>query len=131
MGINASDEYFLKKKALLKECLHFSEELIGSIESWESVPDIIAGKEAAVLQLSELEEAADAQTKALLSNEMKQELDQMIKLILDLDNDTANLIRKEQQNIIGSLKTNINEQKFIQYAPAPELARGRKLDYKK
>ena len=55
----------------------------------------------------------------------------MICLILDLDKDATNLIRTEQQNVLNSLKTNTKEQKLMQYAQAPELPQGRKLDYKK
>ena len=131
MSINTSYEYLQQKKALLKECLHLSEELISGIDEWESVPDIISRREAVILQLKELEETAGAKVKASLTREMKQELDQMIKLILDLDKDAANLIRKEQQNIMGSLKANTQEQKLMQYAQPTEVPSGRKLNYKK
>ena len=125
------NEYFRQKKMLLEQCLHFSEELISSIESWDSVPAIMSGKEAAIMQLKDLEESTNTGVKTSLSREMKQELDRMIKLILDLDQDTAGLIRKEQQNVKGSLKVNINGQKLMQYVQIPEIPSGRKLDYKK
>jgi len=131
MTIHTSYEYLQQKKALLKQCLNLSEELISSIEEWESVPDLISRREAVILQLKELEEAAGTKLKASLTSEMKQELDQMIKLILDLDKDATNLIRKEQQNIMDSLKANTQEQKLMQYAQPTELPSGRKLDYKK
>lgn len=131
MSINTSFEYLQQKKALLKQCLNLSEELISSIDEWESVPDLISRREAVILQLQELEEAAGTKVKASLTSEMKQELDQMIKLILDLDQDASKLIRQGQQNIMGSLKTNAQEQKLMQYAQIPEVPRGRKLDYKK
>ncbi len=126
-----SNEYHQQKKALLKQCLTLSEELIGSIESWDSVPDIMSRKEDAIRQLKELEDSTGSDVKASLSQQMKQELDQAIRLIMDLDKDTAHLIRKEQQTIKRSLKANINGQKLMQYAQAPDLPSGRKLDYKK
>ena len=131
MIINTSYEYYQQKKALLKQCLHLSEELIGCIDEWESVPDIISKREVVILQLKELEETVATKVKASLTNEMKQELDQMLKLILDLDKDATNLIRKEQQNITDSLKSNAQEQKLMQYAQPTEVPSGRKLDYKK
>ncbi len=131
MSINTSFEYLQQKKALLKQCLNLSEELISSIDEWESVPELISRREAVILQLKELEEAAGTKVKASLTSEMKQELDQMIKLILDLDKDATNLIRKEQQHIMDSLKANTQEQKLMQYAQPTELQSGRKLDYKK
>lgn len=131
MNSLTSNEYFLKKKALLEQCLHLSEELISSVENWDSVPDVMSRKEAAIMQLRDLEESIDSETKAALTREMNQELDRMIKLILDLDQDTANLIRKEQKEIKESLKANIQGQKLIQYAQTPEIPSGRRLDYKK
>lgn len=131
MDNNLSKEYFQKKKELLKQCLHLSEELIGSLEDWDSVPDIMSRKEASILQLKALEETTGSNVKASLSPEMKLELDLTIKLIQDLDKDTVNLIRKEQQKIKDSLKANINEQKLVQYAQLPDIEKGRKLDYKK
>lgn len=125
-----SNEYYHKKKALLKQCLDLSGELPGNIESWESVPEILDKREAALLQLKELEETADAGAKSLLSQEMKQELDHMIKQIRDLDEESARLIRREQENVLDSLKANAQGRKLTQYAQATDLT-GRKLDYKK
>lgn len=131
MNSNISNQYYQQKKILLKQCLQLSEELIGSMEDWDSIPDIMLRKEAAILQLKELEESTVPSVKASLSQEMKLELDQAIKLIQDLDHDTVKLISKEQQNIKDSLKANINGQKLIQYAQLPDISKGRKLDYKK
>ena len=131
MSVHTSYEYYQQKKALLKECLTLSEELISSIEEWDSVPDLVSKREAVILTLKRLEETAGTPVKAALTKDLKQELDQMICLILDLDKDATNLIRTEQQNVLNSLKTNTKEQKLMQYAQAPELPQGRKLDYKK
>ncbi len=131
MNIKSSNEYFRQKKSLLEQCLALSEELISSIESWESVPDVMARKEAAIMNLKDLEDSIDSGVKASLSQEMKQELDRMIHLILALDQDTANLIRREQLEIKGSLKANIQGQKLMQYAQTHEIPSGTKLDYKK
>lgn len=124
-------EYYRQKKDLLAQCLRLSEEMISGIENWELVPDILSRKEAAVLQLKYLEDTVDPGTKASLSQEMKLELDSTIKLIQDLDQDTIQLIRKEQQYVKGSLKANIAGQKLMQYAQVPDLQNGRRLDYKK
>ncbi|HWQ79245.1 MAG TPA: flagellar protein FliT [Anaerovoracaceae bacterium] len=124
-------EYYHKKKALLKQCLDLSEKLPPSIENWESVPGLLSDREAVLLQLKELEETAEAGAKSLLSQEMKQELDQMIKQIQDLDQESARLIRREQESILDSLKANAQGRKLTQYAQATDLAQGRKLDYRK
>jgi hypothetical protein len=131
MSINTAYEYLQQKKALLKQCLTLSEELISSIKGWEAVPEIVSKREAVILQLSELEESTGASLKASLTKEMKQELDQMIKLILDLDKDATNLIRSEQNGIMDSLKANTKGQKLVQYVQTSGLTSGRKLDYKK
>lgn len=131
MNTNVANDYFHQKKALLEQCLHLSEELCSSVADWDSVPDVMARKEAAIMQLKDLEEAAGSGVKASLSQEMTKELDRMIKLILDLDQEAASRIRKEQQDIKESLKSNIQGQKLIQYVQVPEISSGRKLDYKK
>jgi hypothetical protein len=131
MSINTAYEYLQQKKALLKQCLTLSEELISSIKGWEAVPEIVSKREAVIQQLKELEESTGASIKASLTKEMKQELDQMIKLILDLDKDATSLIRGEQKGIMDSLKANTKEQKLVQYAQTLEIASGRKLNYKK
>ncbi|MDD2189677.1 MAG: flagellar protein FliT [Eubacteriales bacterium] len=131
MSINTSFEYYRKKKALLKECLALSEELISSIEDWDAIPVIITKREALIGELRDLEETARAPVKVALTKELKQELDQMIRLILNLDKDVADLIRTEQQNVLDSLKKNTKGQKLTQYAQTQDLARGSKLDYKK
>lgn len=131
MGINTAYEYLQHKKALLKQCLNLSEELIGSIKEWDSVPDIISKREVVIQQLKMLEDSTKPSIKASLTKEMKQELDQMIRLILDLDKDAANLIREEQKLIMDSLKTNTKGQKLVQYAQIPDAQGGHRLDYKK
>jgi hypothetical protein len=131
MSINTAYEYLQQKKALLKQCLTLSEELISSIKGWEAVPEIVSKREAVILQLKELEESTGASLKASLTKEMKQELDLMIKLILDLDKDATSLIRDEQKGIMDSLKANTKGQKLVQYVQTSDIASGRKLDYKK
>lgn len=131
MSITTSNEYYENKKALFRQCLNLSEELISSIEDWESVPDIVTRREEVISQLKELEETTDKITASSLSMDRKKELDQMLKLILDLDKDATKLIRKEQQNIMSSLKTNTQGQKLMQYASTPGLIHGRIMDYKK
>lgn len=131
MTINTAYEYVQQKKALIKQCLNLSEELLSSIEEWDPVPAIVEKREALILQLKELEEATAPMVKASLTKEMKDEMDQMIRLILDLDKEAAGRIRKEQQHLLDSMKSNVKEQKLIQYAQTPDASSGRRLDYKK
>ncbi|MPN49472.1 hypothetical protein SDC9_197093 [bioreactor metagenome] len=105
--------------------------MVSSIEDWEAIPDIVTKREALIQELKVLEEAVGAPVKAALTRELKQELDQTIRLILDLDKDATTLIRKEQQDVLNSLKTNTKGQKLMQYAQASDVTRGSKLDYKK
>lgn len=131
MAIKTAYEYVQQKKGLLKQCLNLSEEILSSLEEWEPVPGIVAKREEVIAQLKELEDAAGPKVKATLTKEMKQEMDQMIQLILDLDKEAVSRIRKEQQNLLDSMKANVKEQKLIHYSPIPDGESGRKLDYKK
>ncbi|MDD3168207.1 MAG: hypothetical protein PHC91_01930, partial [Eubacteriales bacterium] len=90
MSIHTSYEYYQKKKALLKQCLTLSEELISNLDDWDSVPDLVSKREAVIQDLKNLEDGAGAPVKAALTKEFKQELDQMIRLILDLEKDATN-----------------------------------------
>lgn len=123
--------YYQKKKDLLAQCLALSEDLISGLEEWDEIPEIMERKEALILQLKALEDSTDDEVKSALSPSQKQELNQSIKLILDLDQNTVERVRKEQQEIKSSLKVTVNEQKVMQYAQFSEIANGRKLDYKK
>ncbi len=131
MSTNPSNDYFLQKKALLNQCLLLSEELQSSLEDWEALSDILERRETAIQQLKELEETADKAASSLLTQDRKQELNQLIQRIQELDQNTVSLMRKEQQNIMTSLKTNTQGQKLMQYVSAPEQTNGRRLDYKK
>jgi hypothetical protein len=130
MNILTSIEYYHKKKALLLECLNLSAKLPGSVEAWEAVPGILAERETALLALAELEEAAGPGAKSALSQEMKGELDALIRQIRDLDEESARLIRKAQKSVLESLRANSQGWKLTQYAQTADLT-GRKLDYKK
>lgn len=125
------NSYYQKKKDILAQCLALSEDLISGMEEWDGVPAIMERKEALILQLKALEDSTDDEVKSTLSPAQKQELNQSIKLILDLDQNTVERIRKEQQEIKSSLKVTVNEQKVMQYAQPPGMSSGTRLDYKK
>jgi hypothetical protein len=136
MSIATPNEFFLQKKSLLKQCLNLSEELISNLEEWESFDDILKKREDVIEQIKELEEAKGKNIALGLSSEMKTELDQTLNLILELDKKTTELMRKEQKEIMASLKNNAQEQRVVQrklaqYGPDPNIASGRFLDYKK
>lgn len=124
-----SREYYQQKKTLLQQCLRFGEEIASSLEEWESISAILTEREALIAQLSELEQNTTKAIKASLTNQMKEELDQMIKLILEFDQNTITLMRSEQQSIITSLKTNMQEQKTIQYGASTQPSSGRFMNY--
>ena len=126
-----SEQYYQRKKSLLQSCLRYSEEAASSMEAWENLSSILDEREAVVDQLSELEEQIDPSVKDAMPDDRKQELDQMIKLILEFDQNTVRLMRAEQDNIMSSLKTNVKSQKTIQYGPTTQVPSGTRMDFKK
>jgi len=124
-----SEQYYHLKKELLQRCLRFGEDIASSLEEWEGISDILSRRQALIVQLSELEQQTPENAKAALTAEQKQELDQAIKLILEFDQNTISLMRKEQLNIVTSLKTNIQEQKTIQYGTSTQPSSGRLMNY--
>lgn len=136
MSIATPNEFFLQKKSLLKQCLNLSEELISSLEEWENFDDILKKREEVIEQIKALEETTSKNIVSGLSSEMKTELNRTLNLILELDKKTTELMRKEQKEIMSSLKSNAQEQRMVQrkmaqYGPDPNTPSGRFLDYKK
>ena len=131
MSITTPNEFFLQKKILLKQCLTLSEDLKNGLEIWENFEDILKRREEAIEKIRILEESAGKSFAPLLSQEMKAELDQILKQILELDKQTTELMRKAQREIMTSLKNNVQGQKMIQYGSALGQSNGRFLDYKK
>ncbi|HVI42109.1 MAG TPA: hypothetical protein VM577_15765 [Anaerovoracaceae bacterium] len=124
-------DYYSNKMALLKQCLMISEDFISSLENWESLNDILAKKNEVITEIELLEQSYGKDIMDKCSQEQREEIDQLIKLILNLDQEAVKLIQKGQDTVLSSIKTNVQEQKLIQYGSNLIPQKGRHIDYKK
>lgn len=127
--MDLTQEYYQKKKALLNQCLRLSEDIASGLEQWENLAGILLERESLLDQIKELELETTEETKRSLPHDKRRDLDQSIKLILDFDQDTIKAMRKEQEDIMTSLKANIQEQKTIQYGTSTQPSSGRLMNY--
>ena len=124
------NEYFLIKTQLLKQCISLSEEILSSIEDWESLNEIIFRRGKIIQKLENLELDFKKEELFSYSEAQKSQINQLVDLILSLDNDASKLIKDEQKKLIGSMKTNIKGQKIFNYKSNIATDSGSRLDYK-
>lgn len=131
MNANASNEYFSIKITMLKQLLRLSEELISSLEDWESMDGILKKREVVIHNLQLHDESYGKSVLESCTQDQKSQIDQLVNLILNIDKDASKMIRDEKENIIQAIKTNIQEQKLVHYNSTPYFESGKFLDYKK
>ena len=126
-----SKEYFTNKISLLKQCLEITEELISKISDWESLEDVLSRRQVVIDSLQKLEKGAK-ENKPLSPSEEDQ-VNQLLKLIIDLDKDAKKLLQEERDKTIQLLKSNVQGQKVMDYVKHdnPEYQQqGRRFDIK-
>jgi hypothetical protein len=125
------NDYYSKKMSLLKQCLSLSEEFISSLDDWESLEGFLLKKNKVLSEIELLEQSFGKDIMSRCSKDQRKEIDQLITLILKLDQESEKLIRKEQDQVLNSIKTNVQEQKLVQYGSSLIPQKGRHMDYKK
>ncbi|HPO04876.1 MAG TPA: hypothetical protein PLV37_05115 [Bacillota bacterium] len=125
-------DYYSNKMVFLKQYLHISEELLSSIENWESYDIHLAAREAVLEDLQELEEAYSSEDAHSCTEDEKDRIDQMISLILALDKDIAASISDIRLKTLESIKTAAMEKRITDYGYGDQTDQsGRLFDYKK
>ena len=130
MDTKNSNEYFLQKIQLLKQCISLSEELLSSLEDWESLNEILAKRGAVIQQLQNLDQSFGEKAMHSCSEVQKSEINRLVSLILALDRDASKLIKEEQTNLMSAIKINRKEQKIFNYKINTATESGSRLDYK-
>lgn len=124
----SSNDYFIQKEALLKECVSLSEELLSNIHDIDAVNRILYARSEKIRQLQELDDACDP---ASLSSKQKSQINQIVSLLLGLDRDAIKEIKGEQANVMNAMKANTKNHKMVGYNGKQPEASGRKIDIKK
>lgn len=131
MDFYKTNEYYIQKINLLKQCLKLSEDLMSSLIDWESLDGILSKRENIIEQLQKLNQTIDKDIVDSCTQEQIFQIDHLVKLILAFDKDTSKLLENEQMNTMQLIKANLLEQKLMNYASAPEIKSGMLLNYKK
>ena len=107
--------YFEEKAKLLTQCIKISEEVLGSLESEEDLHTLILRRENVILQLKTLEEACDQGTKNSCSKPQKEQIDQLVSLLLAMDKDASDSISTRQKKLLEDIKENKKRQQIANY----------------
>lgn len=126
-----SNEYFEKKKALLKECVSLSEEMLSNISKIDTIKSILVRRSEKIRLLQDLEVSCGKAMGDSLSEKQKAQINQVVSLLLALDRDTSKKIRTEQVNLKILMKVNTQNHKLMGYTGKYAPTRGRLLDCKK
>ena len=126
-----SNEYFERKKALLKECVTLSEEMLSNINEIDKINNILLKRSEKIHLLQELEDNYGEAFESIMSDNQKSQINQIVSLLLGLDRDTEKKIKNEQLELKKRMKVNIQNQKMISYTGKYAQTSGRLLDKKK
>lgn len=121
-----------EKIAVLKEYVAKGEELLSNIESWESLAGIIEERDILIAKLESIElRLKQGNSEPMYTTEQKTKINDLIKLILDMDQDSMKLINEEKNKTVEDLKTNQKHQKIVSYETPVNPSYGKFLDVKK
>jgi len=124
--------YYPQKIRLLKEYVSKSEELLSSLEVWESLNLILTDRDHLIQKLQSLETEFDNEAiERGCSQDQKDQIDALTRLISDIDQDGISMIKDEKDKIIGELKINQQSQKALDYGLKSNAHHGEFLNYKK
>jgi len=120
------------KIQILKEYVTKGEEILSSIEDWESLAAILEERDQLILRLKSMEEQfTELKGNQICTIEEKGQIDSLIKLIQDMDQNCIHLIKAEQQKTLQDLKKNQQNQKVADYEISLTPSYGTFLDAKK
>lgn len=123
-----SNDYFTQKKALLKECVSLSEDLLSNIQDISAITEILSKRSEKISQLQKLD---DTYKNEILTDLQKSQINQMVSLLLGLDRDATRKIKEEQVDVKHDMKVNTQNHKMVGYKGNQGQPRGRVLDIKK
>lgn len=125
-------EFCQEKIRILKDYVEKGEEIISNIEDWESLAAILEARDELIVKLQKLKlKICENGSGNGCSLEQKNQIDNLVKLILDLDQNCIHLIKAEQQKTLQDLKNNQKNRKVADYEISLTPNYGNFLDAKK
>ncbi len=129
---DSSHELCQEKILILKEYVTKGEEILSSIEDWQSLATILEERDQLILRLKSMEDQfTELKHNQVCTIEEKGQIDSLIKLIQDMDQNCIHLIKAEQQKTLQELKKNQQNQKVAAYEVSLTPSYGTFLDAKK
>lgn len=127
-----SNEFCIEKIRILKEYVTKGEEVLSSIQDWESLAGILEERDQLIKKLQDLEVHFDQKNGSFTyTQEQKDQIDSLVKLILDMDQSCIQLIQDEQKKTMQELKNNHQNQIIAGYEINMTPSHGTFLDAKK
>lgn len=123
-------EFCQEKIRILQEYVSKGEEILSSVENWESLAGILEERDQLIEKLQQLEKQLNIDG-SFCTLDQKNKINNLIKLILDLDQNCIQMIRDEQKKTIQELKNNQKSQKVAGYEINLTPSHGVFLDAKK
>jgi hypothetical protein len=125
MTAGSSGAFGGKKIDYLKQCIRITEDLLSNDTDDEKIRELIQRRGDVILLLAKLEREHKGvpPTASEIST-----ADQLIDLLLKLNIQAVQKIKKEQQDILDAMKVNIKEQKLTAYNASAAPTEGRLLD---
>lgn len=104
------------KILILKDYVEKGEEILSSIEDWESLAGILEERDELIVKLQCLElQLRKKNQRDHCSLEQKNQIDNLVKLILEMDQGCIKLIQDEKKKTMQDLKNNRQNQKIADY----------------
>ena len=110
-----SESYITYKKDILDRCLRLTEEIYSCLEKQEDPDRPIQERMSIINELESLESSAGDDIRKTCPVDEAIRFDEKLKVILSLDKQIEQSIKKTQKDILESMKQNIHEQKFMLY----------------
>jgi ferredoxin len=121
--------YIEKKDDILTRCLKLTEDVYSGVKDSEKLAGLLDRRMETIRELQELEKAA-REAREACPKEALDRLDSKLRLILSLDEKTESAMTNARRELLGAMKSNTMEQKFMGYAAAASPERGRLLNEK-
>jgi hypothetical protein len=123
----ATEDYAKKKDDILTRCLRLTEDIYSGAEAPEKLAALLDRRMETIRELEKLEAEA-GEARDACPPEARAGHDSKLRLILSLDKKIEDAMKKTGGELLGSMKSNTMERKFMQYEAAEKPGTGRLLD---
>lgn len=125
------NQFYQQKMNLLRHLLSYSEAMLNGLEEWEPIAEVLDQRDRLIDQLALLDSQRQTSLSSPLSPEQIKEMQNMLDLIRALDRETTKKMQEGQNEILRTLKSNVQKQKIIPYGASLPDTSGSLMDCRK